>query len=193
MVSSLHYVESLLDPQAPATGDTAVSRVVAFRCTDCHCMFASAKALASHARSKHGVRSPWRQYVRSSVCPCCGTDYTSRLRCLAHVGDRRRPKCYEWIRLHVKPMPCDQLAQLDEFDRLERLAAHSQGHSQPLAVLPARRKSGRVYGHVGGQILPPRPSPFLPRRPALVLYRFVLEAGAAVMRPRELRDCNAHE
>ena len=57
---------------------------------------------------------------------------------------------FEWIKLNVKSMADAQVRQLDEFDRLERLAAHRSGYAQPLAVLPARRTDGKVYGHIGG-------------------------------------------
>ena len=141
------FTESVLDRQAPdATAEP--SRVLAFTCCDCSSMFASARALASHRRSKHGVRSEYRRYVPSSVCPACGTFFSTRVRCLVHIGDHRRPTCAAWLLKHGTLLPPATLDRLDEVDRVQRRDAQRQGLSGPRATLPARRKDGRVIGRI---------------------------------------------
>ena len=56
--------------------------------------FKSLKALQSHQRVKHGIRSPMRFFASGSgVCPACHTNFRQRLRLLAHLCDSRRPIC----------------------------------------------------------------------------------------------------
>ena len=141
----LSFAASVLDRQLPSAPAEA-SRALAFSCGDCAGMFASARALASHRRSKHGARAEYRRYVPSSVCPSCGTFFASRVRCLVHIGDTRRPKCQEWLLKHGTPLAPATLARLDEVDKKLRTEAQRHGLTGPVASSPARRADGRVVG-----------------------------------------------
>eukprot|EP00973_Karenia_brevis_P023464 3230690-Karenia_brevis.AAC.1 len=80
--------------------------------------FATAKALASHMRAKHGKRNEIRKYVDSAVCPVCKTDFKERLRCIAHLSDSRRARCRNEL-LHSgmhKPIPEWKINELDACD-----------------------------------------------------------------------------
>ena len=82
------------------------------------------------------------------MCPACGTFFSSRVRCLVHIGDHRRPKCAEWLLKHGTLLPPATLDRLDEVDRVQRREAQRQGLSGPRATMPARRKDGTVIGKI---------------------------------------------
>ncbi len=148
LVDSLYFVESVTDKQVEET--CSASRVLAHRCSRCARAFASRLALEAHCRAKHGDRLGIRRYVRTPVCPACGTDYRERLRCISHLPDRRRPACAEWVRYNVAPMPDDQLRHLDEVDKNLRREAWRQGHTHHIAKLPALRPNGKAIGKTSG-------------------------------------------
>ena len=139
--------ESILDRQAPANL-AEEGRVLAFACSDCQCMFASTRTLASHRRMRHGDRSAYRKFLPGPVCPACGTICSSRVLCLMHIGDRRRPMCADWLLKHGRPLPPATVARLDKADTLLRREAQQQGFTGPRATKPARRADGRVLGKI---------------------------------------------
>ena len=143
-LETLSFAASVLDRHLPSAPAEA-SRALAFSCGDCPGMFASARALASHRRSKHGARAEYRRYVPSAVCPACGTSFSSRVRCLVHIGDTRRPKCQEWLLEHGTLLLPATLSRLDEEDKKQRTEAQRRGLTGPVASTPARRADGRVY------------------------------------------------
>eukprot|EP00972_Heterocapsa_arctica_P059151 8721887-Heterocapsa_arctica.AAC.1 len=52
---------------------TGIAQFLCEACPPPHPGFSSAKALASHARARHGVRSPIKRFVDdSALCPACG-------------------------------------------------------------------------------------------------------------------------
>ena len=146
IVDELFFIESVTDRQVDSY--CRQGRTLTHNCTRCTRAFASQKALESHCRTKHGDRLDIRRYIRTSVCPACGTDYRERLRCIAHLSDRRRPVCAGWVKHHVVPMAESQVKQLDEVDKVQRRAAWQAGHSTHIAKLPARRGDGRVVGRI---------------------------------------------
>ena len=79
--------ESATDNGAKCS-DTGMARAKIFKCSACDIGFASQKACDSHARAKHGIRSPFKAIVPPSVCPCCGTDFRVRVRCLSHLATK---------------------------------------------------------------------------------------------------------
>ena len=114
--------------------------------------WSTAKALASHMRSKHNVLSEFRYFVNSDgICPVCKTCYNSRIRCLAHLSDRRRPKCANiLLEGHTRKLSEVTVLKLDEYDREQRRLAQRQGHSHPIAQTPATTCTGKVVGRVVG-------------------------------------------
>ena len=139
LVDGLYFVESVTDRCAPDTADAVNGRLLAFACDRCDSCFASQTALESHCRAKHGDRLQIRKYFRESVCPCCGTDFRERIRCVGHLSNRRRSACSDWVRLHVQPMLEAEVSRLDQIDRELRREAWRSGHSTHLAKLPAKR------------------------------------------------------
>ena len=142
-VRSLHFVDSSCDSKVvtPMHGDP-----LAHQCPECNVGFLTNKAMASHRRTKHGIRNDIRLYISSSVCPCCKTDFRQRLRCLAHVSDTRRPKCRTWIMENVQQLPDKVACKLDAHDNELRKAARRSGHSHHLASGPAHNAQNKVVG-----------------------------------------------
>ena len=89
--------------------------------------------------------------VGMSLAPCAPPVvrfFSSRVRCLVHIGDHRRPTCAAWLLQHGTLLTPATLDRLDEVDRVQRRDAQRQGLSGPRATLPARRKDGRVIGRI---------------------------------------------
>ena len=143
MIDSVFFTVSVCDRQKDASGSRAVHQFV---CPDCDCAFASSRALESHARVKHLKRNIIREFVPSAVCPCCQTDFVQRVRCLAHLSDRRRPRCRDWVLRHCRRLSPATVVRLDQADRELRRAAQRSGRSHVIAKGAARNSSGRVVG-----------------------------------------------
>ena len=150
-VKTLFFVGSVCDRQA-SSPETCIRQ---WTCAVCSVngispCFQSAKALAMHCRIKHGVKNPMRFFVDSDgVCPCCKTNFQTRLRCLAHLSDTRRPKCRDEILPGaMPPLTIEAVRRLDDIDRNEQRKAWRSGHSQPLATTPAVTATGRLTGRV---------------------------------------------
>jgi hypothetical protein len=92
----------------------------------------------------------WRYYADAKgICPICKTDFKSRIRCLAHLSDRRRTKCSDMIlESGVSKLSQAIVDKLDMADRTFRREAHQSGHTHPIAQKPATRHNGRVVGRV---------------------------------------------
>ena len=149
-VNTMHFDDSICDTTpAPEPG---LHRVRGHICTVCSAAFASARALLSHSRRKHGTRVPQREYAHADGrCPVCGTTFGSRTRLLRHLCDSRRDKC--WTAIQAEPDSYPRLAAaalvaLDLRDRTARRDAFRAGHSYPIAVGPARNAAGKLNGHV---------------------------------------------
>jgi len=112
--------------------------------------FATSKALESHQRTKHKQLNIFRFYVNADgICPVCRTVFNSRIRCLAHLSDRRRTNCSSQIRAGCfRKLPEATVLLLDLADREARREAQRSGHSHPIAQVPAARRNGSVVGRV---------------------------------------------
>ena len=89
-----------------------------------------------HHTMKHTLRCPARLYVdESAIRPICKTDFKQRLRCIAHLSDSRRTKCWDQLmQLAPPPLPAQRVEELDLADREARKTAKRKGHTHPLAV-----------------------------------------------------------
>ena len=143
LVDRMHYTESSCDRVAPSMPE---GRALLFTCDACKASFASSKALCSHRRTKHGHRLAIKDFLATAVCPCCKCDYRQRLRLIAHVSDRRRPNCRDWILQHCTPLPEATIKKLDKEDTTLRREAQRKGRSHHIAVLPALRADGNIVG-----------------------------------------------
>ena len=112
--------------------------------------FATQRALESHQRTKHKQLNDMRYYVKGDgLCVVCKTVFNSRIRCLAHLLDRRRTKCSDQIRDgRFKRLDESTVVQLDLADREARRQAQRSGHSHPIAQNSATRRDGKVVGRV---------------------------------------------
>ena len=146
ILDKVFFVESACDAQTPVADEGAQTRALNFPCACCNCAFASQKARDSHARAKHGVRSPFQARVRSAICPCCGVDFRQRVRCLNHLGDRRRPRCAQYVLLHCPLLSQADAERLNEVDRRARSDAYRAGHSRVSATSPALNARGIAIG-----------------------------------------------
>ena len=107
--------------------------------------FTTSKALLSHERQKHRMRNPLRVYLGAAcICPACKVQYSTRTRLLAHVSEKRRrgkaSTCHEALLSGMYDRLDDnEVQKLDDIDRQLRSAARKSGHTQPLAIAPAKR------------------------------------------------------
>jgi hypothetical protein len=148
LVSDLFFVDSCCDRTSAPLHEESVARA-GHQCRQCTRNFTSSRALESHQRAKHGDRLGIKNYLPSAVCPACGIDFRDRLRCIAHVSDRRRPKCREWLLENLTPITDKAvLGRLDTTDREMRRRAQRDGRSHHAASLPALRPNGRAIGRV---------------------------------------------
>ena len=83
---------------------------------------------------------------RAPFAPPAVPFFASRVRCLGHISDNRRPKCAEWLLKHGSAVSPATLVRLDETDRVQRREAQQQALTGPRATLPARNAKGRVVG-----------------------------------------------
>ena len=148
LVNQICFVDSVADvrTEMPMSCKT-------FQCNMCPddapLFFPTHRALKCHQRKAHGCRSSVKKYADADgVCICCGTVFSSRLRLVAHLTDRRRPKCWEYVQLHGKPLSDYRCEELDAADRAAQTEARRQGHTQPMSSAPARTKDGRAIGRV---------------------------------------------
>ena len=133
LVSRICFYASCCDAEAAPPGEHA-------RAFECNCgqAFPTQRALESHQRAKHGTRLEIQDYLPSATCPCCGKNFHERVRLIAHVSDRRRPKCRDWILVHVPRLSQAKARELRLKDRELRRAAQQSGHSHHLASRPPR-------------------------------------------------------
>jgi hypothetical protein len=113
--------------------------------------FASNKALQSHRRRKHGVRPSIRDNVDSfGTCPVCKTIFSSRLRVIAHLSEKRmRGRCaftcgMKLVEGNYARLPSDYVSSLDGLDRTALTTARRAGRVQPLVRFIAQRSRKRA-------------------------------------------------
>ena len=143
-MASVFYIGSCLDSVAsPATSD------MQYICT----LFspaansASGRALESHQRSKHNIRNIIRTYLDASAkCACCGMQFGARVSRLAHLSDKRRPKCRDWILAHCQPLNSVTVAELDLIDNEFRKKSRKAGRTHYIVWAPAINRDGRTVG-----------------------------------------------
>ena len=151
IVYLLHYTGSVSDRSSVRSSEKL------FSCDICSCgneasvvSFATQKALLAHNRTKHKTRIQHRFYVDADgICPACNTRFETRLRCIRHLSDARRTKC--WVKIvstNIPPLSSDRVMELDLLDRVARTEAHRAGHSHPIAVGSARTAAGKRIGSV---------------------------------------------
>ena len=147
-----HSSSSALDKVAPRIVDTARSVGVACNvcCTDDVCMsFATNKALMSHQRAMHGMKTRARFYAESDgVRQCCKTRFVTRLRAVRHLTDRRSTCLAKLVASAFPVLTDERVAELDDVDRIARRQAQIAGRAQPAAVGPAKTAVGRLTGRV---------------------------------------------
>ena len=119
---------------------------------ECNANFAPQKALKAHMRRKHNIRRLQRFYADSNgLCPVCRTDFRTRFRCLAHLCDSRRTRCWSVIQGNPRAYPkltIEEVAARDEIDRQLKREAWQAGHTHVLASKPAVTAAGKQIGHV---------------------------------------------
>ena len=138
------FTDSICDQKRTETVDAADAV-----CDICNAAFATAKALASHRRSKHSIRSAVRFYADADgFCKACQVTFCSRTRISAHITDARRRACYDWLCKHAAPLGDREVEELDVVDRLHRAEARKTGFTQPRSFAPAIRMDGRKTGFI---------------------------------------------
>lgn len=136
-MSGTHLLQSC-SKWIPNNSTTAESR--SFVCDVCNVCFSKKKALACHQRIKHGLRTETRFYVEFGKCPVCFTDFHSRVRCVIHIDDKRRPSCRLKLKSLAVRLTYQRVCELDSIDRLERQEAAKEGHTHPIAEILATKR-----------------------------------------------------
>ena len=149
VVNSVHFFDSVCDP-TPRSASCHLFKQLC--CQQCAAAFASERALQSHIRRKHGIRCLQRLYIdENGQCPVCGTLFHTRLRCLAHLCDKRRTKCWDQLRGNTDSfasLPVDRVIALDAADRTAKREPLKAGHTHVLAQGSAVTAAGKRIGHV---------------------------------------------
>jgi hypothetical protein len=154
LVDSFHVVvdsfEKMGGTDADGTSELGKGR---FKCGECAAIGATAcfrteKALDAHRRVRHAFRNQLKKYVdESGKCPVCHVQFSSRLRCIAHVSEKRKrarsaptTSCREALMGGAFMSVSDDLLNaFDERDKLSRRDAVRVGRTQPKAAYTASR------------------------------------------------------
>ena len=105
-VNMLHFDDSVCDTSPALPPD--LYRVREHVCAVCSVAFASARAMLSHCRRKHGFRVPQREYAHAHRrCSVCGTTFGSRVRFLRHPCDSLRNA--RWLAIQAEPQAYPRL------------------------------------------------------------------------------------
>ena len=146
LVDELFFFSSLADTEleVPLSEGHHAKQWVCTVCTT-HPRFPSEKALLQHERIAHGRQCEARRYVEGTDCPICGIRFATRLRCIAHLSDKRRTRCSSQLRL-LDPLPDAEVVRLDSEAREARSAARRNGCTVPRAGAQAYRPDGRPVG-----------------------------------------------
>ena len=85
----------------------------------------------------------------SGIGPVCKTVFHTLLRVLAHIADKRKPRCREALLNGPWPVATDECLRHSEAeDRVARTEAKRNGHSHATAVSSAVTASGKRIGYV---------------------------------------------
>ena len=113
-------------------------------------IFLNDKALQCHMRVRHGHRCQAKSFISADAkCPVCHVSFSSRLRAIAHLSERRKrgkasQTCYDvMLGGSLIPLPTTEVSCLDESDRIARTSAKRLGRSHPIAAFRAKRTSTR--------------------------------------------------
>ena len=113
--------------------------------------FLNDKALQCHMRVRHGHRCQAKSFISADAkCPVCHVSFSSRLRAIAHLSERRKrgkasQTCYDvMLGGSLIPLPTTEVSCLDESDRIARTSAKRLGRSHPIAAFSAKRTRVRA-------------------------------------------------
>ena len=89
-------------------------------------------------------RSAPRLYASDSgVCPVCSSVFSTRLRLIGHLSEKRerhgRAPCFPQV-VPSMMLEDSEVRRLDELDKVARREARRRGRTQPLSQGPALRK-----------------------------------------------------
>ena len=147
-------VDSVVTFESPSdTCKAEKSRTIGTHfCSLCDCKpFLSSRALQAHQRVVQRVRNQPKQFLDDScVCPVCKAFFSTRLRLISHISEKRKRgkaqiTCNQVLLSGAfKPLPQKKLDELDAKDREARKQARRSGRTQPIALFPAKRSRVRA-------------------------------------------------
>jgi hypothetical protein len=149
LVLYVFFMSSCLDSSCTDLADPCVH--VCTICVqlkvDTKTSFATQKALESHQRCKHGIRNNIRLYVGDvEQCPCCETTFGARVSLLAHLSDKRRPKCRLFVFENCPALDLGTVSYLDSIDNDLKKASRKSGRSHHIVSCAAVNAKGRQSG-----------------------------------------------
>ena len=151
LVAKVFFIESCLDVHG-----TVTSPAHNFVCHECvaskvlgKTSFATAKALQSHQRVKHGTRNNICMYIGdTATCPSCKTVFSSRLSVVSHLSDSRRPKCRDAVLANCPILEPSVVAELNAQLTNMRRVARQCGRSHHIVTAPAVNAQGKQTGRI---------------------------------------------
>eukprot|EP00435_Cladocopium_sp_Y103_P047666 s534_g14.t1 len=105
---------------------TQPEEVTTATCPECSESFSSQATLAVHQQRRHHQRVALRRFVRDGVCRGCHKQFHQRTRLLSHVH-WGRGLCWAFHFRSFVPMNDEEVAALDEQDRINGQAYHQRG------------------------------------------------------------------
>ena len=95
----------------------------------------------SHAFRIHGIVRQARYYVTGdAVCRICLRRFATRARAVEHMS--QHPKCLVAATRMLAPLSDEEVAELDEFDRVQARAARLMGFRRAGTGIPFVQPSG---------------------------------------------------
>ena len=135
-VRSWIHTSSVLDGSATKGGcKRKTQNEYVFKCGTCGVCFEGDRALRCHEQVTHKKRTPVKHWVPvNGTCCVCGVKFSTKLRLIAHLSDRRqeegKPPCRASLGRYDAIDSCE-VVRMDELDRQARRKARRVGQSQP--------------------------------------------------------------
>ena len=126
-----------LDKQLRGASADECAESAEWACYECGHIARSHRCLRLHAVRVHGLRREVRKFCVTAICPTCGTDWHSRLRCLHHM---QRAACCKvpWESGLVAECDPQLVLEADAADRQLRRDLRKQGRCELAGPPPIR-------------------------------------------------------
>ena len=121
------------------------------------------------------------------ICPACNSRFETQLRCIPHLSDARRTKC--WVTVvstNIPPLSADKVVELELLDVVARTETHRAGHWVGVVIACTFCYVFRVSLLACGTI---RCAPLLTGVPNKVAHLDIVRHGVQPPRPGQTAWC----